>query len=63
VFLGLTSDARFRALDSRTGKELRFTKLPAQRHANPMTYQANNRRTVRGDRVRGDAQRFFQHHM
>lgn len=31
-----------RAIDSKTGKELWVTKLPAQGQANPMTYQANN---------------------
>jgi glucose dehydrogenase len=42
VFLGLTSDARFRALDSKTGRELWAAKVPAQGQANPMTYQAKN---------------------
>jgi len=42
VFIGATSDSRFRALDSRTGKELWVTRLNASGAANPMTYQARN---------------------
>jgi quinoprotein glucose dehydrogenase len=38
VFIGATSDARFRALDSRTGEERWVTRLPANATANPMTY-------------------------
>jgi quinoprotein glucose dehydrogenase len=33
---------RFRAFDSKTGKELWATKLPSGGNANPMTYQAKN---------------------
>jgi quinoprotein glucose dehydrogenase len=39
VFIGATSDSRFRAIDSRTGKELWVTRLNANGTANPMTYQ------------------------
>jgi quinoprotein glucose dehydrogenase len=42
VFIAATSDSRFRALDSRTGKELWVTRLNANGSANPMTYQARN---------------------
>jgi quinoprotein glucose dehydrogenase len=39
VFIGATSDSRFRAIDSKTGKELWVTRLNANGTANPMTYQ------------------------
>ena len=42
VFVGATDDRRFRAFDSKTGKELWATKLEASGNANPMTYQAKN---------------------
>jgi quinoprotein glucose dehydrogenase len=42
VFIGTTSDQRFRAIDSRTGKELFVTRLNATGTATPMTYQARN---------------------
>jgi len=42
LFIGATSDSRFRALDSKTGKELWITRLNATGSANPMTYQATN---------------------
>ncbi|HUK37064.1 MAG TPA: PQQ-binding-like beta-propeller repeat protein [Vicinamibacterales bacterium] len=42
VFVGATDDRRFRAFDSKTGKELWMTQLPASGNANPMTYQAKN---------------------
>jgi quinoprotein glucose dehydrogenase len=42
VFIGTTSDARFRAIDSRTGKELYVTRLNATGTATPMTYQGRN---------------------
>ncbi|MEP7363523.1 MAG: pyrroloquinoline quinone-dependent dehydrogenase [Acidobacteriota bacterium] len=38
VFIGATNDARFRAFDKDTGKELWVTKLPATAHAVPATY-------------------------
>jgi serine/threonine protein kinase len=38
-FVGATHDRRFRALDSKTGKELWLTELSATVNANPMTYQ------------------------
>ena len=42
VFIGATSDNRFRAFDSKTGKELWVTKLERPANANPMTYQGKN---------------------
>lgn len=44
VFIGGSSDARFRAFDSRTGAELWATKLEASGHATPMTYQGKSGR-------------------
>jgi len=44
VFIGATTDHRFRAFDSKTGKELWAAKLAAEANANPMTYQGNNRK-------------------
>ena len=42
VFIGATSDNRFRAIDSKTGKELWVTKFDRTANANPMTYQGKN---------------------
>jgi quinoprotein glucose dehydrogenase len=42
VFIGATSDNRFRAIDSKTGKELWVTKFDHTANANPMTYQGKN---------------------
>lgn len=42
VFIGATADKRFRAYDSKTGKELWVAKLGREAMANPMTYQAKN---------------------
>jgi quinoprotein glucose dehydrogenase len=38
VFVGATSDRRFRAFDAKTGKELWVTTVPAAAGANPMSY-------------------------
>ena len=38
IFIGATDDNRFRAFDSKTGRELWTTKLPASAHAVPITY-------------------------
>lgn len=38
VFIGATSDSRFRAFDKDSGKEIWVTKLPASAHSAPMTY-------------------------
>ena len=42
VFIGATNDSRFRAFDSKTGKELWVTKLARNANANPITYQGRN---------------------
>jgi glucose dehydrogenase len=42
VFIGSTSDNRFRAFDSRTGKELWVTKLDYTATAVPMTFMGKN---------------------
>ncbi len=42
VFIGATTDSKFRAFDSRTGKELWVTRLDATADAVPMTYQGRN---------------------
>ena len=42
VFIGSTSDRRFRAFDSKTGKELWVTQLDHVATANPMTYRGKN---------------------
>jgi membrane-bound PQQ-dependent dehydrogenase (glucose/quinate/shikimate family) len=41
VFIGATADARFRAFDSRTGKQLWVAELAASAHAAPLTYMGN----------------------
>ena len=38
VFIAATNDARFRAFDGDTGKELWVARLPASGHATPMTF-------------------------
>ncbi|NOT43919.1 MAG: PQQ-binding-like beta-propeller repeat protein [Acidobacteria bacterium] len=38
VFIGASNDRRFRAFDSRTGRELWVTQLPMSAHAVPITY-------------------------
>jgi glucose dehydrogenase len=42
VFVGATRDARLRAFDSKTGKELWVTKLPYVSTAVPITFQGKN---------------------
>ncbi|HXJ43302.1 MAG TPA: PQQ-binding-like beta-propeller repeat protein, partial [Bryobacteraceae bacterium] len=42
VFVGATDDARFRAFDAKTGKELWTVKLPGAAEATPMTYQGKD---------------------
>lgn len=42
VFIGATDDARLHAYDSKTGKLVWETKLPAPAHANPISYQGKN---------------------
>jgi quinoprotein glucose dehydrogenase len=42
VFAGIVNDNRFRAMDSKTGKELWSAKLDATAAADPMTYQGKD---------------------
>ncbi len=42
VFIGATNDRRFRAFDSKTGKELWVARLAANGNANPISYQGKN---------------------
>lgn len=42
VFIGATSDNRFRAIDSKTGRELWVTRLERAANANPMTYRGKD---------------------
>jgi quinoprotein glucose dehydrogenase len=42
VFIGATNDNRFRAFDSRSGKELWTTKLDYTATAVPITYEGKN---------------------
>ena len=42
VFIGATDDSRFRAFDSKTGKELWVTKIDAGAHSAPVTYEGKD---------------------
>ena len=42
VFIGATSDNRFRAIDSKNGRELWVTRFDRAVNANPMTYQGKD---------------------
>lgn len=42
VFIGATDDSRFRAFDSKTGKELWVTKIDAGAHSAPVTFQGKS---------------------
>jgi membrane-bound PQQ-dependent dehydrogenase (glucose/quinate/shikimate family) len=44
VFIGATNDSRFRAFDSRTGRELWSTIIDGSGHATPMTYRGKDGR-------------------
>lgn len=44
VFIGATSDQRFRAFDSRTGKELWMTDLENEANSSPITYMGRDGR-------------------
>lgn len=44
VFIGATVDRRFRAFDARTGQELWSHRLPANAHANPITFSGRDGR-------------------
>jgi quinoprotein glucose dehydrogenase len=65
VFIGATDDSRFRAFESKTGKELWVTKIDAGAHSAPVTYQGKSGKQYVavtatgggfiGDRSSGDA--------
>jgi len=42
VFIGATDDSRFRAFESKTGKELWVNKIDAGAHSAPITYRGKN---------------------
>src|SRR5947207_7216833 len=42
VFIGATTDSKFRAFDSRTGRELWVTRLDATADAVPLTYMGRD---------------------
>ena len=42
MFVGATDDARFRAFDSKTGKELWTVKLAGAAEATPMTFEGRD---------------------
>jgi glucose dehydrogenase len=42
LFVASTDDNRFRAFDSRTGRQLWVTKMERRGNADPITYQARN---------------------
>ena len=42
LFVASTDDNRFRAFDSRTGRQLWVTKMERRGNANPITYQGRN---------------------
>lgn len=44
VFVGATTDRRFRAFDSKTGKEMWVARVDGQINANPMSYQGKDGR-------------------
>lgn len=46
TFIGGTDDARFRAFDSRTGKEIWSVKLPAAAHSVPVSYAVKGRQYI-----------------
>ncbi len=46
IFIGATDDARFRAYDTGTGKELWSTRLDFPGHATPITYDRRGRQYV-----------------
>lgn len=48
AFIGATDDARFRAFDSRSGKELWTYKLEYSAHSTPMTFMGKNGRQYVG---------------
>ncbi len=57
VFVGATSDKRFRAFDATGGKELWAVRLEEQVNANPMTYRGDRWQAIRRGRRRPQARR------
>ena len=57
VFIGATKDARFRAFDAKTGKELWYAQLEAAGAATPMTFMGRDGKQYVVDR-RGRARRY-----
>ncbi len=67
VFIGATKDARFRAFDAKTGKELWFAQLEAAGAATPMTFMGRDGRQYvviaaggPGDTDRGGTEQYPQ---
>ena len=54
LFIGASDDQRFHAYESKTGKLLWETKLPANGFANPITYLGQGRKAVCSDHGGGD---------
>lgn len=46
TFIAASDDSRFRAYDSRTGREIWTHKLPSSAHTNPITYSVGGRQYV-----------------
>ena len=46
TFIAASDDSRFRAYDSRTGREIWTYKLPSSAHTNPITYSVVGRQYV-----------------
>ncbi|HXB52208.1 MAG TPA: hypothetical protein VNU69_05545, partial [Rhizomicrobium sp.] len=42
IFIGATDDSRFRAFETKTGKELWTFKMDASAHASPVTYKGTD---------------------
>ena len=42
VFIGASDDSRFRAFDSKTGRELWVTQIDAGAHSSPITYKGKD---------------------
>jgi glucose dehydrogenase len=42
LFVGSTDDNRFRAIDSKTGRQLWVTRLDRRGNSSPLTYQGRN---------------------
>ena len=42
IFIGATDDSRFRAFETRTGKEIWTYKMEASAHASPISFQGSD---------------------